>query len=75
VGARNMQDFNLLRGTGRQSKPVLLKRGMRRPSRSCCSRRKYILAGGNYNVILCERRHSHIRDVYDATHDISAIPG
>ena len=55
VGARNMQNFNLLRELGGQAKPVLLKRGIAATIEELLLSAEYILAGGNYNVILCER--------------------
>ena len=55
VGARNMQNFNLLRELGKQSKPVLLKRGIAASIEEFLLSAEYILTGGNYNVILCER--------------------
>jgi 3-deoxy-7-phosphoheptulonate synthase len=55
VGARNMQNFNLLRDLGRQRKPVLLKRGIAATVEELLLSAEYILSGGNYDVILCER--------------------
>ena len=55
VGARNMQNFNLLRELGTMRKPVLLKRGMAATIEELLLSSEYILSGGNYDVILCER--------------------
>lgn len=55
VGARNMQNFSLLRRLGEIRKPVLLKRGMAATIEETLMAAEYIMAGGNYNVILCER--------------------
>jgi 3-deoxy-7-phosphoheptulonate synthase len=71
VGARNMQNFNLLRELGKQSKPVLLKRGIAASIEELLLSAEHILAGGNYNVILCERG---IRTFETYTRDLSAIP-
>jgi len=74
VGARNMQNFNLLRELGRQSKPVLLKRGIAATIEELLLSAEYILAGGNYNVILCERGIRTFETYTRNTMDISAIP-
>jgi len=74
IGSRDMQNFNLLRELGIQRKPVLLKRGIAATIEELLLSAEYILAGGNYDVILCE---SGIRtfETYTAnTMDISAIP-
>jgi len=74
IGARNMQNYSLLRKAGRTGKPVLLKRGMSATSQELLMAAEYILAEGNPNVILCERG---IRTFTDHTHnilDLSAIP-
>src|SRR5580698_7034619 len=55
IGARNMQNYNLLRELGKARKPVLLKRGMSATIEELLLSAEYILAGGNYDVILCER--------------------
>ncbi len=55
VGARNMQNFSLLKELGRQEKPVLLKRGLSATYEEWLMSAEYIMAGGNHNVILCER--------------------
>jgi 3-deoxy-7-phosphoheptulonate synthase len=74
VGARNMQNFNLLRELGRQSKPVLLKRGISATIEELLLSSEYILAGGNYDVILCERGIRTFETYTRNTMDISAIP-
>jgi 3-deoxy-7-phosphoheptulonate synthase len=74
VGARNMQNFTLLRELGRQSKPVLLKRGIAATIEELLLSAEYVLAGGNYNVILCERGIRTFETYTRNTMDISAIP-
>ncbi len=74
VGARNMQNFNLLRDLGRQRKPVLLKRGISATIEELLLSAEYILAGGNYDVILCERGIRTFETYTRNTMDISAIP-
>ena len=74
VGARNMQNFNLLRELGKQSKPVLLKRGIAASIEELLLSAEHILAGGNYNVILCERGIRTFETYTRNTLDISAIP-
>jgi 3-deoxy-7-phosphoheptulonate synthase len=74
VGARNMQNFTLLRELGRQPKPVLLKRGISATIEELLLSAEYILAGGNYGVILCERGIRTFENYTRNTMDISAIP-
>lgn len=74
VGARNMQNYNLLREVGRQSKPVLLKRGISATIEELLLSAEYILAGGNENVILCERGIRTFESYTRNTLDVSAIP-
>jgi 3-deoxy-7-phosphoheptulonate synthase len=74
VGARNMQNFNLLRELGKQSKPVLLKRGIAASIEELLLSAEHILAGGNYNVILCERGIRTFETYTRNTLDLSAIP-
>jgi 3-deoxy-7-phosphoheptulonate synthase len=74
VGARNMQNFNLLRELGRQSRPVLLKRGISATIEELLLSAEYILSGGNYEVILCERGIRTFENYTRNTMDISAIP-
>jgi 3-deoxy-7-phosphoheptulonate synthase len=74
VGARNMQNFNLLRELGQVRKPVLLKRGMAATIEELLLSSEYILSGGNYEVILCERGIRTYETATRNTMDISAIP-
>jgi 3-deoxy-7-phosphoheptulonate synthase len=74
VGARNMQNFNLLRDLGKQAKPVLLKRGIAATIEELLLSAEYILSGGNYDVILCERGIRTFETYTRNTMDISAIP-
>ncbi len=75
VGARNMQNFSLLKKVGAQEKPVLLKRGMSATIEEWLMATEYILAGGNPNVILCERGiRTFDRQYARNTLDLSAIP-
>jgi 3-deoxy-7-phosphoheptulonate synthase len=74
VGARNMQNFNLLRELGKERKPVLLKRGISATLEELLLSAEYILAGGNYDVILCERGIRTFETYTRNTMDISAIP-
>lgn len=74
VGARNMQNFNLLRELGNVRKPVLLKRGIAATIEELLLSSEYILAGGNYDVILCERGIRTFETYTRNTMDISAIP-
>jgi len=74
VGARNMQSFTLLRELGKLRKPVLLKRGISATIEELLLSAEYILAGGNYDVILCERGIRTFETYTRNTMDISAIP-
>jgi 3-deoxy-7-phosphoheptulonate synthase len=74
VGARNMQNFNLLRELGKQRKPVLLKRGISATIEELLLSAEYIMSGGNYDVILCERGIRTFETYTRNTMDISAIP-
>ena len=74
VGARNMQNYNLLRELGKQRKPVLLKRGISATIEELLLSAEYIMAGGNYEVILCERGIRTFETYTRNTMDISAIP-
>jgi 3-deoxy-7-phosphoheptulonate synthase len=74
VGARNMQNFSLLRELGDRRKPVLLKRGISATIEELLLSAEYILAGGNYDVILCERGIRTFEGYTRNTMDISAIP-
>jgi 3-deoxy-7-phosphoheptulonate synthase len=74
VGARNMQNFNLLRELGKVRKPVLLKRGIAATIEELLLSAEYLLAGGNYDVIVCERGIRTFETYTRNTLDISAIP-
>jgi len=74
VGARNMQNFNLLRELAKVRKPVLLKRGIAATFEELLLSAEYIMAGGNYDVILCERGIRTFETYTRNTMDISAIP-
>jgi 3-deoxy-7-phosphoheptulonate synthase len=74
VGARNMQNFNLLRELGAIRKPVLLKRGIAATIEELLLSSEYIMSGGNYDVILCERGIRTYETATRNTMDISAIP-
>jgi len=74
VGARNMQNFMLLRELGRSDKPILLKRGLSATVEEFLMAAEYIFAGGNTNVILCERGIRTFEKLIRNNLDISAIP-
>ncbi len=74
VGARNMQNFDLLRELGRIRKPVLLKRGMSATIEEFLAAAEYILAEGNPNVILCERGIRTFETATRNTLDLSVVP-
>ncbi len=74
VGARNMQNFNLLRELGHVRKPVLLKRGISATIEEVLLSAEYILSGGNYDLMLCERGIRTFETATRNTMDISAIP-
>jgi len=74
VGARNMQNFSLLKRVGRSKKPVLLKRGLSATLEEFLMAAEYILSEGNYNVILCERGVRTFADHTRNTLDLSVIP-
>ncbi len=74
VGARNMQNYFLLRALGEVRKPVLLKRGMSATIEELLLSAEYIMSGGNYNVILCERGIRTFETYTRNTLDIAAIP-
>jgi len=74
VGARNMQNYHLLRALGEVRKPVLLKRGMSAMIEELLLSAEYIMSGGNYNVILCERGIRTFDTNTRNTLDIAAIP-
>ena len=74
VGARNMQNYNLLKELGRVAKPVLLKRGISATIEEWLLSAEYIMSGGNYNVVLCERGIRTFENATRNTLDVSAIP-
>ena len=74
VGARNMQNFELLKELGRTDKPILLKRGLANTLKELLMSAEYIMAGGNENVILCERGVRTFETYTRNTLDISAVP-
>ena len=74
VGARNMQNFNLLREVGKLHKPVLLKRGISATIEELLLAAEYIMSGGNYDVILCERGIRTFETYTRNTMDVAAIP-
>ena len=74
VGARNMQNFELLKQLGRSDKPILLKRGLANTYQELLMSAEYIMASGNNNVILCERGIRTFETYTRNTLDISAIP-
>ena len=73
VGARNMQNFELLKVLGKQNKPVLLKRGLANTIEEWLMSAEYIMAGGNKNVILCERGIRTFETATRNTLDLSAV--
>ncbi len=74
VGARNMQNFELLKALGRCGKPILLKRGLSSTLEELLMSAEYIMAGGNGNVILCERGIRTFETATRNTLDLSAVP-
>ena len=74
IGARNMQNFDLLKAVGRQEKPVMIKRGMSATYEEWLMSAEYVMAGGNENVILCERGVRTFETYTRNTLDLAAIP-
>ena len=74
VGARNMQNFRLLREIGRSKVPVLLKRGIASTIEEWLDAAEYIMSEGNYNVVLCERGIRTFETATRNTLDVSAVP-
>jgi 3-deoxy-7-phosphoheptulonate synthase len=74
IGARNMQNFSLLKRAGRARKPVLLKRGMSATMEEFLMAAEYVMSEGNYNVILCERGVRTFADHSRNTLDLSIVP-
>ncbi len=74
VGARNMQNFDLLRELGKTGKPILLKRGLANTLKEFLMSAEYVMASGNENIILCERGIRTFSDYTRNTFDLTAIP-
>jgi len=74
IGARNVQNYDLLKEAGKQRKPVLLKRGMATTIKELLLSAEYIMSQGNYNVILCERGIRTFEDATRFTLDLNAVP-
>ena len=74
IGARNMQNFQLLKAVGKMKKPVLLKRGLANTIEEWIMSAEYIMAGGNENVIFCERGSRTVEKYTRHTLDLSVIP-
>jgi 3-deoxy-7-phosphoheptulonate synthase len=74
IGTRNMQNFSLLRRVSRSVRPVLLKRGMSATLEEWLMAAEYVMAGGNYNVVLCERGVRTFSDHSRNTLDLSVVP-
>ena len=74
VGARNMQNFELLKALGHSDKPILLKRGLANTMEELLMSAEYIMAGGNNNVILCERGIRTFETKTRNTLDLAAVP-
>ncbi|MBL8507774.1 MAG: N-acetylneuraminate synthase family protein, partial [Chitinimonas sp.] len=74
IGARNMQNFDLLKEVGRVNKPVILKRGLSATISEWLMAAEYIAAGGNNNIILCERGIRTFETAYRNVLDVTAIP-
>ncbi len=74
IGARNMQNFDLLKAVGRQEKPVMIKRGMSATYEEWLMSAEYVMAGGNENVILCERGIRTFESYTRNTLDLACIP-
>ena len=74
IGARNMQNFSLLKAVGKIQKPILLKRGLSNTIEEWIMSAEYIMAGGNENVILCERGIRTFEKYTRNTLDLSVVP-
>ena len=74
VGARNMQNFELLKELGHVNKPILLKRGLSSTLKELLMSAEYIMAGGNENIILCERGIRTFETATRNTLDLAAVP-
>jgi 3-deoxy-7-phosphoheptulonate synthase len=74
IGARNMQNFDLLREVGKTKKPILLKRGMANTIKEFLMSAEYVLSEGNFNVMLCERGIRTFEDATRFTLDVASVP-
>ena len=74
IGTRNMQNFDLLKEVGRTTKPVVLKRGMSATISEWLMAAEYIAAGGNHNIIFCERGIRTFETAYRNVLDVTAVP-
>ncbi|RAP25881.1 3-deoxy-7-phosphoheptulonate synthase [Candidatus Marinamargulisbacteria bacterium SCGC AG-343-D04] len=74
IGARNMQNFSLLKECGKSNKPIFLKRGLSSTIEELLMSAEYIMSEGNYNVILCERGIRTFETAYRNTLDLNAVP-
>src|SRR5262249_6269304 len=74
IGTRNMQNYSLLKRVSRAAKPILLKRGMAATLEEWLMAAEYVMAGGNYRVLLCERGLRPLSDQSRNTPDLSVIP-
>lgn len=74
IGARNMQNFALLKEVGRSKRPILLKRGMSSTYKELLMSAEYIMSQGNYDVVLCERGIRTFEDYTRNTFDLTAVP-
>src|SRR5690606_34039941 len=74
IGARNMQNFDLLKEVGRVNKPIILKRGLSATISEWLMAAEYIAAGGNHNIIFCERGIRSFETAYRNVLDVTAIP-
>src|SRR3569832_1464639 len=74
IGTRNMQNFDLLKEVGRVQKPVILKRGKSETISEWLMAAEYIAAGGNHNIIFCERGARSFETYYRIMLDVTAVP-
>jgi len=74
IGARNMQNFALLKEVGKTKRPILLKRGMSSTYKELLMSAEYIMSQGNYDVVLCERGIRTFEDYTRNTFDLTAVP-
>jgi 3-deoxy-7-phosphoheptulonate synthase len=74
IGARNMQNFALLKEVGKAKRPILLKRGMSSTYKELLMSAEYVMSQGNYEVVLCERGIRTFEDYTRNTFDLTAVP-